>query len=75
LICELNEVSNATNKSSVTVDLTQPLEDYYIDENGVEVGIKGWDLKLSESTNSRPILTEPLRSRNRDLMNFVCRMN
>ena len=38
LVCAIKETANPRNYSSVVVDLTQPLEEVYVDQNGINVG-------------------------------------
>lgn len=49
IVCAMKDAKNPRNFSSVTVDLTKPLEEYYIDDKGVDIGDENYSFNLQVS--------------------------
>lgn len=55
LVCSLKETANPKNLSSVEVDLSQLQEDFYIDDNGIDVGPEHYNFNMQVARDGQKL--------------------
>jgi len=71
LVCTLVESGKATNYSSVTADLSKPIEEVYIDHKGVDIGENNYSFSLLLDLNETMLEITALFTENNNVQDEV----